>query len=79
MPAPTSCAADYSCRELGPVLDRDLVRRGLSRLRPLAHIQAQLAPRLRSAFARIATLESALYMRNQLLRDTDWASMAHGL
>jgi asparagine synthase (glutamine-hydrolysing) len=24
-------------------------------------------------------LESALYMRNQLLRDTDWASMAHSL
>ena len=24
-------------------------------------------------------LESSLYMRNQLLRDTDWASMAHSL
>jgi asparagine synthase (glutamine-hydrolysing) len=30
-------------------------------------------------FGRIASLESALYMRNQLLRDTDWASMAHSL
>jgi asparagine synthase (glutamine-hydrolysing) len=27
----------------------------------------------------VATLESSLYMRNQLLRDTDWASMAHSL
>src|SRR5262249_57418105 len=27
----------------------------------------------------IAVLESSLYMRNQLLRDTDWASMAHSL
>src|SRR5262249_24108283 len=27
----------------------------------------------------IAALESSLYMRNQLLRDTDWASMAHSL
>jgi asparagine synthase (glutamine-hydrolysing) len=27
----------------------------------------------------VATLEAALYMRNQLLRDTDWASMAHSL
>ena len=24
-------------------------------------------------------MEAALYMRNQLLRDTDWASMAHSL
>jgi asparagine synthase (glutamine-hydrolysing) len=24
-------------------------------------------------------MESSLYMRNQLLRDTDWASMAHSL
>ncbi|KAB2641940.1 MAG: asparagine synthetase B, partial [Verrucomicrobia bacterium] len=30
-------------------------------------------------FARVAVLESSLYMRNQLLRDADWASMAHGL
>ncbi len=29
--------------------------------------------------AKVATLEASLYMRNQLLRDTDWASMAHGL
>jgi asparagine synthase (glutamine-hydrolysing) len=32
-----------------------------------------------SAFGKVATLETALYMRNQLLRDTDWASMAHSL
>jgi asparagine synthase (glutamine-hydrolysing) len=30
-------------------------------------------------FVRVATLEALLYMRNQLLRDTDWASMAHSL
>jgi asparagine synthase (glutamine-hydrolysing) len=28
---------------------------------------------------RVALLEANLYLRNQLLRDTDWASMAHGL
>jgi asparagine synthase (glutamine-hydrolysing) len=33
----------------------------------------------RTPFARVATLESSLYLRNQLLRDTDWASMAHSL
>jgi asparagine synthase (glutamine-hydrolysing) len=65
--------------ELDQLLDCDLVQQGLRRLQPLAHIEAHLEPRPRSAFAQIATLESSLYMRNQLLRDTDWAGMAHGL
>ena len=30
-------------------------------------------------FARVAAMEASLYMRNQLLRDADWASMAHSL
>jgi asparagine synthase (glutamine-hydrolysing) len=30
-------------------------------------------------YAQIAALESCWYMRNQLLRDTDWSSMAHGV
>ncbi|HEY2325302.1 MAG TPA: asparagine synthase (glutamine-hydrolyzing) [Thermoanaerobaculia bacterium] len=30
-------------------------------------------------FGRVATLEASFYMRNQLLRDTDWASMAHSV
>src|SRR5213076_2656741 len=32
-----------------------------------------------NAYARVAALESSLYLRNQLLRDMDWASMAHSL
>jgi asparagine synthase (glutamine-hydrolysing) len=32
-----------------------------------------------SPWAQVATAEQCLYMRNQLLRDADWASMAHGL
>ena len=56
-----------------------LLRLGLRRLQPLNSINSELRPRPRSSFAKIATLESSLYMRNQLLRDTDWASMAHSL
>ena len=29
--------------------------------------------------ARVAALEMCWYMRNQLLRDSDWAGMAHGV
>lgn len=65
--------------ELDQVMDRDMAREGLRRLCPLAAIDAALDPRPATPFARVATLESAMYMRNQLLRDTDWASMAHSL
>ena len=66
-------------RELHTVLDKDLVWEGLRRLRPVNHIGEVLTPDPGTARSRVAVLESGLYMRNQLLRDTDWASMAHSL
>jgi asparagine synthase (glutamine-hydrolysing) len=65
--------------ELDQVLDRETVRQGLEKLRALAMIEETLAHSPASGFAKVAALESSLYMRNQLLRDTDWASMAHSL
>jgi asparagine synthase (glutamine-hydrolysing) len=65
--------------ELTQVLDAELVREGLERLSPLSHVAARLDEDPGTDFGRVATLEASLYMRNQLLRDTDWASMAHGL
>lgn len=67
-------------RELPAVLGHELARQGLDRLRPLVHVQQQLRSlEAGTPHARVSTLESALYLRNQLLRDTDWASMAHSL
>jgi asparagine synthase (glutamine-hydrolysing) len=43
------------------------------------HFESVLAPDPETAFGRVATLEASLYMRNQLLRDADWASMAHSV
>jgi asparagine synthase (glutamine-hydrolysing) len=65
--------------ELQAVLGAEIARLGLRRLNPIRHIEAQLEPKPRTSFGRIAVLESSMYMRNQLLRDTDWASMAHSL
>ena len=65
--------------ELAAALDADVAREGLARLDPVAIVGAVLDPIPRDGFARVATMEAALYMRNQLLRDTDWASMAHSL
>jgi asparagine synthase (glutamine-hydrolysing) len=59
--------------------DRDIIQEGLRRLRPLQFVNAALSPTPRRSFAKVAALESQLYMSNQLLRDTDWASMAHSL
>jgi asparagine synthase (glutamine-hydrolysing) len=65
--------------ELQALIGADTARLGLRRLKPIHHIEGLLRPRPGSSFCRIAALESSLYMRNQLLRDTDWASMAHSL
>ena len=65
--------------ELGQVLAPDVAAEGLRRLAPLRLIADALRPRPRSAHGKVAALETSLYMRNQLLRDTDWAGMAHGL
>ena len=65
--------------ELPQLMGRDMAFEGLRRLQPLQHLSRGLEPRPRSEFAKLAILELAFYMRNQLLRDTDWASMAHSL
>jgi asparagine synthase (glutamine-hydrolysing) len=65
--------------ELDAVLEPEVVRIGLHRLRWHDRIGAKLEGGPTTSPARVALLEAELYMRNQLLRDTDWASMAHSL
>jgi len=65
--------------ELDELMGRDEAQEGLERLQPLALAAEAMTPEPATAFGRVATLESTLYMGNQLLRDTDWASMAHSL
>ena len=65
--------------ELPALMGVDRARAGLERLQPLAHIAAALTPDPGTPFGRVAALEASLYMRNQLLRDADWAGMAHSL
>jgi asparagine synthase (glutamine-hydrolysing) len=65
--------------ELSGLMDPDIADEGLRRLHPIWHIAAALEPMPRTNFAKVASLEASLYMRNQLLRDADWASMAHSI
>jgi asparagine synthase (glutamine-hydrolysing) len=64
--------------ELPKVLDGDLVREGWRELSSLKLLDATTSG-ITSSRLRVSALETAWYMRNQLLRDTDWASMAHSL
>jgi asparagine synthase (glutamine-hydrolysing) len=68
--------------ELDALLDAGWLHQGLERLATVAALTESIAP-LRASkvtvHAQVAALEACRYMRDQLLRDTDWASMAHGL
>jgi asparagine synthase (glutamine-hydrolysing) len=63
--------------ELPALLGVDMAQEGLARL-------GGFPPGMKSAQARdgvstVGLLESTHYLRNQLLRDSDWASMGHSL
>jgi asparagine synthase (glutamine-hydrolysing) len=64
--------------ELPDVLDPDLARAGWEVLQPRLRLQ-ETVDGIQHPHLRVAALESSWYMRNQLLRDTDWASMTHSL
>jgi asparagine synthase (glutamine-hydrolysing) len=65
--------------ELPALLGPDLAREGLQRLRLTSLLGAALEPDPGSDVGRVCALESLNYLRNQLLRDADWAGMAHGV
>jgi asparagine synthase (glutamine-hydrolysing) len=69
----------FLASELPDVLGREIAEEGLQRLDILGIIERVVTPDPGNPFARVAALESSLYLRNQLLRDMDWASMAHSL
>jgi len=64
--------------ELPLILDPEIVKEGWADLRVLARLEetSRLLPHSR---LKVAALEMVWYMRNQLLRDADWAGMAHSL
>jgi asparagine synthase (glutamine-hydrolysing) len=65
--------------ELSAIINSELAREGLRRLKPLQLLARSITPDPGSNIRRVCALESSQYMRNQLLRDADWAGMAHGV
>jgi asparagine synthase (glutamine-hydrolysing) len=65
--------------ELKEIVGEDIVRSALDNKRFLARIQAAMTPDPVTPYGRVAAMEASLYMKNQLLRDSDWAGMAHSI
>ena len=65
--------------ELDDAMDPAMAREGLAELDLLGLFADSLQPDPGSDNGRVGALETCNYMRNQLLRDTDWASMAHSV
>ncbi len=70
--------------ELPALIGREMCEAGLAAYDPVAAVTAALDAGGRAGAAidgweAVHRMESAQYMRNQLLRDSDWASMAHSL
>jgi asparagine synthase (glutamine-hydrolysing) len=64
--------------ELPGLISERMAREGLEELAVLKHLGESLRG-LRTDRERMTGLEIGNYLKNQLLRDTDWAGMAHGL
>ncbi|MCX7175719.1 MAG: asparagine synthase (glutamine-hydrolyzing) [Proteobacteria bacterium] len=64
--------------ELPEIMDPDAAKAGWERLQPMVRLR-ETVEQSQSAYLKVSALELCWYMRNQLLRDADWASMAHSL
>lgn len=64
--------------ELPALLGDTIAREGWESLALIERLEGTVKG-LNTDRTRICALETAWYMRNQLLRDSDWAGMAHGL
>ena len=68
----------YMPWELPDLMDPDMARAGLSQLRLPERLAADVNG-ISEPWRQVQALEMGWYMKNQLLRDADWAGMAHGL
>jgi len=64
--------------ELSEVMDPEFAARGWDDLQQLTRLENSIAG-LSNERQIVSALELGWYMRNQLLRDSDWAGMAHSL
>jgi len=64
--------------ELPDIMDADMVKEGWQQLQTLTRLNESVAGPTTDRM-KVSILELSWYMRNQLLRDADWAGMAHSV
>ncbi len=64
--------------EIEDVMDASVAREAIDKLATIPQLNA-LAEKASQPHLKVTLLEATWYMRSQLLRDADWASMAHSL
>jgi asparagine synthase (glutamine-hydrolysing) len=64
--------------ELSGVLDPDMVEEGCAELQSIERLNQTCAD-VSTSHHKVSALEMSWYMRSHLLRDTDWAGMAHSI
>ncbi len=64
--------------ELRAFLDEATIASGLEKLQTLQSLETAIVG-VKGSKAQISVLETELYLRGQLLRDSDWAGMAHSV
>lgn len=68
-----------SPEELPQLMGRELAEQAGATLDPESLVQAMTGPVAADGRLALGQIESMTYLRNQLLRDSDWASMAHSV
>jgi asparagine synthase (glutamine-hydrolysing) len=69
----------FSPGELSVLMGEPIANEALKHFHPVALVQEMTGPLPRDPRLQISQIESMAYLRNQLLRDSDWASMAHSV
>jgi len=69
----------FRADEVASLIGQERFEDGLRELDLEGEIDRALTPRPVAEALQISVLESRFYLRHQLLRDADWASMAHSL
>jgi asparagine synthase (glutamine-hydrolysing) len=69
----------FSPSDLPALMGDALAAEALNDFEPIAWIMAMSGPPAAELRLELGQIESTTYLRNQLLRDSDWASMAHSI
>jgi asparagine synthase (glutamine-hydrolysing) len=69
----------FAPEELGDIMGDEMAAEALRGFDAEQWVTEQCGPLPREPHLALSLIESTLYLRNQLLRDSDWASMAHSV